>query len=62
MNFTNTDCAKIQVYGQFQNSHVNGQVYWHLFEQVYLQVFYQFNPIQTKIKQKISDQMYDICD
>ncbi len=59
MNFTNTDRAKIQVYGQFQIRHqVNKQVGWlvdgQVDGQVYLKVFYQFNLIKYKIKQEIN--------
>jgi len=49
MNFTNTDRAKIQVYGQFKN----WQARWQVCGQLYWQVFYQIYPIQTKIEQEM---------
>ena len=58
MNFTNTDRAKIQVYGQFQIRHqVNEQVGWHVDYQVDDYVIWhldqQIYPIQTKIEQEM---------
>lgn len=58
MNFNNTECVKVLIYGQFQILHqVNKQVGWLLDFQVddYVkwQVEEQINLIQTKIEQEI---------
>jgi len=65
MNFTNTDCVnqlKVLHVNSHVNSHVNGQVGWQVRQQVRWQVYPVTRQIKIKIEQKISDQMYDICD
>jgi hypothetical protein len=57
MNFTNTDRAKIQVYGQFHSWNaiwqVCGQIYWQVFEQLNEHLDQQIKPMQNTIKQEI---------